>query len=212
LSNIPRTSQLDLWCGEHGRDYITRNEADRSTIARLTPMWARMLERAWPAPETILEVGANIGLNLRAIRPLTNAKLHAVEPNALARTRLVDDGVLAPDEVGEGIASQIPFGDGTMDLVFTSGVLIHIHPNQLLDSYRDMFRVSRRFVLSVEYFSAQPREVNYRGREGQLFLRDYGGFWMEHFPSLRLRDYGFFWAGAGAVDNLTWWLFEKPNS
>ena len=175
-------------------------------------MWARMLERAWPAPETILEVGANIGLNLRAIRPLTSAKLHAVEPNALARTRLVDDGVLAPDEVGEGIASQIPFGDGTMDLVFTSGVLIHIHPDQLLDSYRDMFRVSRRFVLSVEYFSAQPREVNYRGREGQLFLRDYGGFWMEHFPSLRLRDYGFFWAGAGAVDNLTWWLFEKPNS
>jgi pseudaminic acid biosynthesis-associated methylase len=210
MSDNLRTPQLDHWRGEHGRAYIARNEANAAMLNRLAAMWARMLERALPAPRTILEVGSNIGLNLRAIRRLTSAKLHAVEPNQMARVRLLDDGVLAADEISDGVAAAIPFGDASMDLVFTSGVLIHIHPDHLQESCRDIFRVSRRFILSAEYFAAQPREVAYRGQQQQMFLRDYGQFWLDHFPTLRLRDYGFFWIGAGAADNLTWWLFEKP--
>lgn len=204
------TSQLRLWRGDFGAAYIDRNAPTSSTIAALVPMWARMLERARPAPRRILEVGANVGLNLRALARVTEAELVALEPNAKARQRLVDDKVCAPANVVEGVAQRIPLADASVDLAFTSGVMIHIAPADLGACCREIRRVARRHILCAEYFSASPREIPYRGHDGQLFLRDFGRFWRETCPELKLLDYGFFWTGDGAVDDLTWWLFEIP--
>ena len=51
--------------------------------------------------------------------------------------------------------------------------------------------------------------IPYRGQEGLLFKRDFGGLWLDSFPSLRTVAYGFAWKRVTGVDNLTWWLFEK---
>ena len=209
MANAKQNPQVDLWRGEFGRAYVERNAAEEAVLTQLTQMWSRMLERARPDVGSILEVGANIGLNLRALRRITQADIFAVEPNDAARAKLVADGVVPTERALPGVAAELPLPDASVDLAFTSGVLIHIHPDFLEQSCREIFRVSRRFVLCAEYFAAQPREVPYRNLEGQLFLRDYGRFWLETCPSLRLLDHGFFWTGAGAVDDLTWWLFEK---
>lgn len=171
-------------------------------------MWVRMLERA-RGLSTVLEVGANIGLNLRTLDRFLDADLTAVEPNAVARERLLADGVVGKGRAIDAVAKALPFDDDTFDLVFTAGVLIHVNPDDLARSCQEMHRVSRKYVLCAEYYSATPREVPYRGMGGQLFLRDFGAFWMQTCPDLKLVDYGFFWTGAGAVDNLTWWLFQK---
>ena len=42
-----------------------------------------------------------------------------------------------------------------------------------------------------------------------MFKRDFGGFFLEHFPDWRVLDYGFAWKQLTGLDNLTWWLFEK---
>jgi pseudaminic acid biosynthesis-associated methylase len=204
------TSQLQLWRGDFGAAYINRNAPTSSTVAALVPMWARMLERARPTPHRILEVGANVGLNLRALARVTEAELVALEPNAKARQRLVDDKVCAPANVLEGVAQRIPLADASVDLAFTAGVMIHIAPADLVACCHEIRRVARRHILCAEYFSASPREIPYRGHAGQLFLRDFGRFWREACPELKLLDYGFFWTGDGAVDDLTWWLFETP--
>ena len=164
--------------------------------------------RAWP-PQSILEVGANIGNNLRALRQLTPAEFFAVEPNAKARARLVDDAVVAQDKVLEGIASSIALPDAAVDLAFTSGVLIHIHPDDLLASCREIHRVARSYLVCIEYFSDRAEEIAYRGHTERLFKRDFGGFWLDHFSDLRSLDYGFAWKRVTGLDNLTWWLFEK---
>ena len=195
------TPQLAKWSGAFGDDYIARNDAlDHRALTR---MWAGMLRNV--RPRSILEVGANVGHNLRALRTITDAKLAAAEPNELACERLRREGVL----VANACAESLPFNDGAFDMVFTSGVLIHVHPDDLPPAMDEIARVADRYVLCAEYFSAEPREVPYRGQPGMLWTRDFGRAYLDHVPELRCVDYGFFWRGAGAVDSLTWWLFEK---
>ena len=201
------TKQLELWRGSFGQDYIGRNEATPRILRSLGRMWAQMLGDREPA--SILEVGANIGLNLRALNTLTGAELWAVEPNATARARLLADSVLPAYHLRDGSAAALPFADRQFELAFTSGVLIHVHPDDLAASCREITRVSSRYVLCAEYFSTEAREVPYRGHSGALFTRDFGKFYLEHCPELRTVDYGVFWTGAGAPDDLMWWLFER---
>ncbi|HYH38239.1 MAG TPA: pseudaminic acid biosynthesis-associated methylase [Azospirillum sp.] len=202
---------LDAWQGAFGDEYTKRNAPLPEVLGARLKMWSRILSSLDGAPpDSVLEVGANLGLNLRALRLLTQATLTAVEPNASARARLVEDGVLPADRVHDGFGSRLPFADASHDLVFTSGVLIHVPPADLAATCGEIVRVARRYVLAVEYNSEQPVELPYRNHEGLLFKRDFGQFYLETCPGLRVRDYGFFWRPATGLDNLTWWLFEKP--
>jgi len=202
---------LNAWQGAFGDDYTKRNAPLPEVLSARLKMWSRILGALDGAPpESVLEVGANLGLNLRVLRLLTQGALTAVEPNASARARLVEDGVLPQERVFDGVGSRLPFGDAAHDLVFTSGVLIHVPPADLAATCREIVRVARRYVLAVEYNSEQPVELPYRNREGLLFKRDFGQFYLETCPGLTVRDYGFFWRPVTGLDNLTWWLFEKP--
>jgi pseudaminic acid biosynthesis-associated methylase len=204
------TPQAALWRGEFGDAYIDRNAVEPERQAALARHWTKILAATEGAPaRSILEVGANIGLNLRALARITTADLYAVEPNAKARQVLVDDGVVAAERAIDGLASQIAMPDASVDLAFTAGVLIHIHPRDRLASCREIHRVSRRFIACSEYFADREQEIAYRGKSEALFKRDFGGFWLDSFPDLRLLDYGFAWKRTTGLDNLTWWLFEK---
>jgi spore coat polysaccharide biosynthesis protein SpsF len=202
--------QAALWRGAFGDEYADRNPADPARLAQMTRHWSKVLRcTEGEPPQSILEVGPNVGLNLRALARVTIAELWAVEPNAKARQVLVSEGVIADERVLDGVAAKIDLPDGAVDLAFTSGVLIHIHPRDLLASCREIHRVSRRYVACVEYFSDREEEVPYRGNREALFKRDFGGFWLDNFPDLRVLDYGFAWRRATGLDNSTWWVFEK---
>lgn len=204
------TPQLAAWRGEFGNAYIARNEATQSALQARTRAWSRILDAfRSPRPNSILEVGANIGLNLRALSGLTSADLWGLEPNANARARLAAEKVVAPERVVDGIGQSIPLPDASIDLVFTSGVLIHVPPADLKQVCQEIHRVSRRYIMVMEYFADHPVSISYRGNEDLLFKRDFGGFFMENFPDLRLLDYGFFWKPVTDLDNMTWWAFEK---
>lgn len=203
-------TRLKLWQGEFGSKYIERNSPDPVLQRKLCLQWAKILRAFNGAPvSSVLEVGANIGLNLRALSSLTDAKRMAVEPNVEAVRRLIADGVVTSDDARVGSGQAIPFEDDAAELVFSSGVLIHIHFDDHEAVCREMLRVSQRYILCVEYFSDQNREVEYRGYNGALFLRDYGRMWMDIEPSLTLMDYGFFYKHAGCADSMNYWLFSK---
>lgn len=211
-NTAPPTNQEKLWRGEFGNAYIGRNAVTDQRLAALTENWARILRTTMGAPpRSILEVGANIGLNLRALRRLTDAEFYGVEPNAQARGVLIEHGIVPAANALDGLCSCIALQDASVDLVFTSGVLIHIHPDDLLASCQEIHRVTRRYLVCIEYFSDRPEEIAYRGQTESLFKRDFGGFFLEHFPDLRVLDYGFAWKQLTGLDNLTWWLFEKPK-
>ncbi len=204
------TEQLKFWRGDFGNAYTERNSSEAAHLRARVTMWAPIMASLVGAPpRTILEVGANIGNNLRALRQLTNAEFFALEPNAKARGILVDEGVVPAANVRDGFASAIDLPDGTVDLAFTSGVLIHIHPDDLEASCREIYRVSQRYVVCVEYFADKPEEIEYRGHAERLFKRDFGGYWLDLFPDLQTVNYGFAWKRLTGLDNLTWWVFRK---
>ena len=155
--------------------------------------------------------GCKLGCKLAALKSLTSAELFAVEPNAHARAQLLENIILPSQNIHNCLAHDMDFADGSMDLVFTSGVLIHIHPDHLLSSCREIYRVTRRYIVCIEYFSDKPEEISYRGHDAMLFKRDFGSFWIDNFPDLETRGYGFVWKRITGLDNLTWWVFEKHS-
>ena len=205
------TPQIEFWRGEFGNSYVDRNVASHEQMASRIGMWAEIFRPLIGKPPTsILEVGCNLGINLRALRAISGAEFLAVEPNDKAREILQRDGVVEAKNLRDGVAQNIDFPDGVADFAFTSGVLIHIHPDDLLASCTEIHRCARRNIACIEYFSDKPEMIPYRGHDDRLFKRDFGGFWMDNFPDLTVVATGFAWKRTTGLDNLTWWLFEKP--
>lgn len=204
------TEQLKFWRGDFGDAYTDRNSSEAAQLRARVAMWAPiMASLVGMPPRSILEVGANIGNNLRALRQLTDAEFFALEPNAKARAILVEEGVVPAANVRDGFAAKIDLPDGAVDMAFTSGVLIHIHPDDLEASCREIHRVTARYIVCVEYFADRPEEIEYRGHAERLFKRDFGGYWLDLFPQMETVAYGFAWKRLTGLDNLTWWVFRK---
>lgn len=207
------TTTIDWWRGAAGNAYIERNGAAADSLRARTALWADILRHTAPAPPgSILEVGANIGLNLRALRALTDAYPYAVEPNDRARHILVRDGVVAKADARADDAAQIDLPDGVVDLAFTCGVLIHIPPDDLLASCKEIHRCARRWIVCIEYFAQKPEMIPYRGEPDRLWKRDYGSFFLDNFPDLRPVACGFAWKRTTGLDDLTWWLLAKETT
>jgi pseudaminic acid biosynthesis-associated methylase len=203
------TKQIDLWKSEFGAEYAARNPVTEESSRHLVRRWSRMLSHAIaPFPHSVLEVGCNLGRNLVALLRMV-PEVHAVEPNLEVVERARGNPALAGARIQAGTSFDLPYEDGSIDLVFTSGVLIHVAPEDLPKAVDEVVRVARHYVLCIEYFSHEPAVVPYRGLEGHLFKRDFGRFYAERFPSLRVLDYGFFWKPVDAADNSNWWLFAK---
>ncbi len=205
------TKQVDLWRSEFGSDYAERGNNRVSTEGQRLLMrdWGKMLTHAvTPAPQSVLEVGCNIGRNLLALQHFIG-EVHGVEPNPKACEIARNHPDLSNAKVSEGHGFDLPYGDASIDLVFTSGVLIHVAPDDLGRMVDEIVRVSRRYVLCLEYFSHQPEAIKYHDMEGFLFKRDFGKFYLERHPGLRVLDYGFLWQELDSADNSNWWLFAK---
>ena len=80
----------------------------------------------------------------------------------------------------------------------------------MLAATNEIVRVAHRYVLCIEYFSRTPCAVPYRDVGNEfLFKRDFGSWYMDHYPQLEIVDYGFLWSRVDSGDDLTWWLFKK---
>jgi len=205
-----KNKQIEAWRSEFGDSYTDRNTADPERLANGARGFREILGHIAKAPpQSLLEVGANLGANIRALKTITEADLFAVEPNGKARSIMINDRVLPADHVTDATADSLPFEDGQIDLVFTSGVLIHIPHENIEAAYREMHRVAGRYLLSIEYFSPTPVSIPYRGETDLLFKRDFGELWLETFDDLEHVANGFFWKRTTGLDDLNWWLFQK---
>lgn len=200
----PESRRLEaLWEGGFGDEYVDRN---LGAYEERRPFWASLLPEL--ACERVLEVGCNVGGNLRWIAESVDpAAIFGVDVNRKAlsalRARLPDvNAVWSPGR-------ELPFRDGWFDLVLTMGVLIHQPDTTLPLVMAEMVRCSRRWVLCGEYCASQPEEISYRGEQGALFKRDYGRLFTELFPGLRTEQHGFLGRDSG-WDDVTWWLLRKP--
>ncbi len=202
------TEQETFWAGQFGQDYIERNRLSPELYAGTINFWANVLQRLSTPPASILELGANIGNNLKALHVLLpNARLAAVEINPSAAEHLRQWGKAEVFE--ESILNFSP--EQKYDLVFTSGVLIHISPDVLDQVYQLMYTASSLHICLAEYYSPNPEEIPYRDHREKLFRRDFAGDLLETFPDLSLKGYGFMYHRDFSFvgDDITWFLLEK---
>jgi spore coat polysaccharide biosynthesis protein SpsF len=203
-----KTEQESFWSGDFGKDYTERNN-NAGILASDVSLFERILSRT-PGIRSVIELGANIGLNLKALRGLlTDVELEAVEINGAAAAVLREWGGCEVREM-----SILDYEvKRQFDLAFTKGVLIHIDPSYLPCVYDLLHALARRYVLMAEYYNPVPVEVIYRGHQGKLFKRDFAGEFMNRFPDVCLLDYGFVYHRDPRfpMDDVTWFLMEKQQ-
>ncbi|CAK0772140.1 Methyltransferase type 11 [Gammaproteobacteria bacterium] len=201
------TKQMKEWFSEFGRAYTDRNDFGLDGIEQLYVsqfgIGRRELNRMFlgdlARDRSILEVGCNVGNQLAFLAEMGFSRLAGVEVQNYALTRArerLPDALLV-----QGSALALPFPDDSFDLVFTSGVLIHIHPDHLPGVLAEIHRVSRNFIWGMEYFCATHTEIFYRGKRGLLWKAPFAALYQQNFSDLALiREQHFPYQGK--IDNV----------
>jgi pseudaminic acid biosynthesis-associated methylase len=208
MSSKFNSPQEEFWAGEFGDDYISRNESE-NLLSSNVALFAEIFSSLDKLPTSVMELGANIGMNIRAMQKLLpNTRFTGVEINKLASKILAETGC---EVIQSSILDAAP--SKKHDLVFTKGVMIHLLPDQLISTYKKMYEWSNRFVLIAEYYSPTPVSMPYRGNSDRLFKRDFAGEFLDLFPDVVLRDYGFaYHRGTYPQDDVNWFLLEKVSN
>jgi len=200
------STQLNAWQGTFGKEYTDRCLIDwrKRKVA-----FEKMLEGL--TLRNILEVGCNRGHNLIAINDILGEKCQiiGIEPNNYAIE--VARAQSAKIAVVKANSYDIPFKNNFFDLVFTAGVLIHISPKDLDKAMREIYRVSGKYILAVEYFAENETEISYRGNSELLWKRNFLHNYQKLFPDLKVINTGFWEKENTDFDSTHWWLMEKTG-
>ena len=202
-----KTDQEAFWAGEFGDAYIKRNQG-KNLLASNLNFFSKSLSFTNNL-NSCIEFGANIGMNLKALRQLyPDIELNAIEINKEAAEELTS--LVNKKNIFQGsIFNYDPVRK--FDLVIIKGVLIHINPDQLMNVYNKLVASSKRYILVAEYYNPYPVAIPYRDHTDKLFKRDFAGEMMDNFSELSLKDYGFAYHRDPTFpqDDINWFLLEK---
>lgn len=211
------TDQMNIWLGSFGKEYTDRNAITLEEMEALTKrnygvtrteINRRFLERI-DRSAPILEVGSNIGNQLLCLQKMGFRNLYGIELQSYVaefskhRTRNIN--------IIQGSAFDIPFKDDYFTLVFTAGLLIHIHPSDIAEVMKEIHRCTREYILGSEYWGSQITEVVYRGHQNLLWKADYSRLYLELFDDLVLvKEEQLKYLNNDNVDSI--FLLRKRNS
>ena len=186
-----KTREDEAWSGKFGKEYTDRNlmsldELDRLYVDNYGVSRTEINEEflAGLDADRILEVGCNVGNQLLLLKKMWHTDLwgielqdHAVEI-ARKRTRGIN--------IVKGSAFDIPYKDGFFDLVFTSGLLIHISPDNIGKALDEIYRCTNMYIWGFEYYSPDGYQmINYREGNDLLWKTDFAKLFVDRFPDLK---------------------------
>jgi pseudaminic acid biosynthesis-associated methylase len=132
----------------------------------------------------ILEVGSNVGTQLLCLQSMGFVNLYGIELQSYAVE--LSKAETKRINIIEGSAFDIPYKDAYFDLVFTSGVLIHINPSDIVRVLREIFRCTREYIWGFEYYADEHTEITYRGHKELLWKANYAKLYLEQFEDLKI--------------------------
>jgi pseudaminic acid biosynthesis-associated methylase len=132
----------------------------------------------------ILEVGCNIGMKLYSLQKLGFKYLYGIDVQryAVERSKEIQKNL----DIIYASGYDIPYKDGYFDLVYTSGVLIHIPSSNIKNFLSEIYRCSSKYIWGWEYFAENYEEVEYRGKKELLWKNDFSKLFTETFQDLKL--------------------------
>ena len=186
------TKQMQQRSSEFGKEYTDRNPNTIEIVdeiykkqfgltrTELNLMFLNDFERSI----RILEVGCNTGVQLQGLQKLGFINLYGIELQQYA-VELAKQYTKNINLI-QGSAFDIPFKDSYFDIVFTSGVLIHINPDDLNTAMREIYRCTNKYIWGLEYYTDQYTEMSYRGRMNLLWKANFARLYIEEFKDLEL--------------------------
>jgi spore coat polysaccharide biosynthesis protein SpsF len=201
-----KTEQESFWEGKFGDDYINRNNEEGIVESNIN-FFKLSLKKANDI-KSCIEYGANIGLNLKALKSLyPNLERKGIEINQNASKELANE-IGSKNVIFKSILDYK--SDQKFDLVLIKTVLIHINPEYLNEVYESLYNSSNKYILICEYYNDKPTKIKYRGHQDKLFKRDFAGEMMKMF-NLKLIDYGFIYNKDKRFncDDRNWFLLKK---
>ena len=184
------TDQMQAWMGEFGQEYTDRNALTLEQMEALyektyglnrTDLNRRYLDEI-DRSSRILEVGSNIGVQLALLQNIGFTNLYGIELQGyaveLSKSRTHNINII------QGSAFDIPFKNEYFDLVFTSGLLIHIHPSNIREAMNEIYRCTKKYIWGLEHYATKDEEIVYRGRKNLLWNVDCKKFYLDLFDDL----------------------------
>lgn len=201
---MKKNFQKKYW--SKNKQYIERNKKFDNKLGK--KVWYQLLNKR--KINNILECGSNIGRNLKQINlAFPKKKLSFIEINKEAfNLCLLNKNI---DLCFNQSIEDCKIKPNQFDLVFTSGVLIHINDVNLKKAIKNIINWSKKYILIIEYFSTDDVQKKYRGKNDLLFLRDYGNKFLET-KRVKLIECGFLYSKIykdAGFDDLTFWLLKK---
>jgi pseudaminic acid biosynthesis-associated methylase len=187
------TEQENFWKKEFGKEYSDRNswQSDTEWDEFYKANWGstkldinRSVLKDLPKDSKILEVGCNIGMQLRGFQRMGFENLYGIELQhyAVEKAKQITENI----NIIQGSGFDLPFRDNYFDLVCTNGVLIHIAPVDHKKIMTEIYRCTKKYIMGWEYFAPEITEINYRGNTGYLWKADYAGIYLSFFPLLKV--------------------------
>ncbi len=186
------TEQMQHWLGEFGKEYTERNALsldDMEALYRknygisrteLNELFLKDMDRS----VRILEVGSNIGNQLLCLQKMGFRNLYGIELQnyavELSKSRTKDINII------QGSVFDIPYKDNYFDLVFTSGVLIHIEPSDITMAIKEIYRCTKQYIWGFEYYADKYTEILYRGQKNLLWKANFTQLYLDSFSNLEL--------------------------
>ena len=186
------TQQTRIWSGVFGKEYTDRNALCLEDLQSLyrrrygtsrTEMNRQFFSVLDPSAR-ILEVGSNIGNQLLLLGEMGFSDLWGIELQSYA---VELSKLRAPNlNIIQGSVVDIPCKDSYFDLVFTSGLLIHIHPDDLAEAMREIHRCAKKYIWGFECYAPESTEVVYRQLKNLLWRGDFVKSYLEFFEDFEL--------------------------
>lgn len=178
------TEQMKKWDGKFGKEYTKRNIDAKNNYSISRSKLNKLFLDGLDKNIYILEVGCNIGNQLIALQRMGFKSLYGIdvqhEAVELSKDKSKNINIIY------GSAFDIPFKDGFFDLVFTSGLLIHISPDDISSVLSEIYRCTNKFIWGLEYFDNKYTEIVYRNEHDLLWKADFTHLYLDAFSDLRL--------------------------
>jgi len=152
------TPQMKVWAGNFGKEYTDRTHQNVQEVnsvylndfgikrTDLNQIFLDDFDRSI----RILEVGCNVGAQLQCLQEMGFKQLYGIvlQHYAVEKAKSITEKI----NIIQGSAFDIPFKNDFFDLVFTSGLLHHIHPDEIDTVLNEIYRCSRSYIWGYEYY------------------------------------------------------------